>query len=103
MSPSFRFLEKFIRCKEGDRELKQPVFQGREASMYVVNHKEFHRQRFLRLSNYMKDQVAVFSALKSYHRFPIAVMFDLRFEKSEEKFQQFLDFIRNSFSHSMYM
>ncbi|WP_152642921.1 DUF4003 family protein [Bacillus alveayuensis] len=33
----------------------------------------------------------MFSALKSYHHFPIAMMLDLRFEKPEEKFQQFLD------------
>jgi hypothetical protein len=61
------------------------------ASMYVVNNQEFHLQRFLRMSNYMKEQVGMFSALKSYHRFPTAAMFDLRFEKPEEKFHEFLD------------
>lgn len=61
------------------------------ASMYVVNYREFHLQRFLRLSNYIKEQVGMFSALKSYHRFPTAAVLDIRFERPEEKFHELLN------------
>ncbi|HZG59566.1 MAG TPA: DUF4003 family protein [Anoxybacillus sp.] len=76
-------------------ELKWKVLDQRilmtVASMYVVNDQEFHLQRFLRISHYMKEQVGMFSLLKSYQRFPTAAVLDIRFEKPEEKFREFLN------------
>ncbi|HWO98330.1 MAG TPA: DUF4003 domain-containing protein [Bacillus sp. (in: firmicutes)] len=76
------------------RELKWKVSDQRTlmmiASMYAVNGQSFNLKRFLDLSHYIKDQVSVFSTLKSYQRFTTAAMLDVRFEQPREKFHEFI-------------
>lgn len=76
------------------RELKWKVTDQRTlmmvASMYVVNDQSFNLQRFLDLSDYIKNQVSLFSTLKSYQRFTTAAMLDVRFEQPKEKFNEFI-------------
>ncbi|MCD5323965.1 MULTISPECIES: DUF4003 family protein [Pontibacillus] len=61
------------------------------ASMYMVNEKEFDMERFIRLSDYIKDQVGMFSTLKSQARFTTAAMLDIYFEEPEEMFHKYLE------------
>ncbi|PFK47677.1 hypothetical protein COI93_00865 [Bacillus cereus] len=61
------------------------------AAMYAGSDKPFHLGRFLEISNYIKDEVGMFSYLKSYHRFVVAATLDIHFTHYKKAFQQFLD------------
>ncbi len=58
------------------------------ASMYVINGKTFDYGKFVRLADYIKQEVGIFSSLKSQSRFTIAAMLDVRFANPREKFQE---------------
>lgn len=61
------------------------------AAMYAGSDKPFHLGRFLEISKYIKDEVGMFSYLKSYHRFVVAATLDIHFTYYKKAFQQFLD------------
>ncbi len=46
---------------------------------------------FLEISSYIKNQVGMFSYLKSYHRFVVAATLDIHFTDYKEAFRKFLD------------
>lgn len=78
------------------------------ASMYVVNQKEFDLQRFMAISDGIKENVGMFSTLNSHHRFTYAAMLDVRFENPMDKFFELLNiydslieskFTRDSFTY----
>lgn len=75
-------------------ELKWKVTDQRTlmmaASVYAVNGQSFNLKRFLDLSDYIKNQVGMFSTLKSYQHFTTAAMIDVRFEQPKEKFDEFI-------------
>ncbi|WP_026677519.1 DUF4003 family protein [Fictibacillus gelatini] len=54
------------------------------ASLYVVKDRPFEIQRFLEISDYIKQQVSVFSSLRT-ERFTMAAMLDTRFDDPKEK------------------
>lgn len=76
------------------------------AAMYAGSDKSFHLERFLEISNYIKDQVGMFSYLKSYHRFVVAATLDIHFTHYKEAFQKFLDLyerlVAGGFSRSIF-
>ncbi|MFB5253034.1 DUF4003 domain-containing protein [Bacillus mycoides] len=76
------------------------------AAMYAGSDKQFNLGRFLEISNYIKDQVGMFSYLKSYHRFVVAATLDIHFTYYKEAFQQFLDLyerlVAGGFSRSIF-
>ncbi|WJE50657.1 DUF4003 domain-containing protein [Bacillus cereus] len=76
------------------------------AAMYAGSDKSFHLGRFLEISNYIKDQVGMFSYLKSYHRFVVAATLDIHFTHYKEAFQKFLDLyerlVAGGFSRSIF-
>ncbi|MEB4868546.1 DUF4003 family protein [Priestia megaterium] len=61
------------------------------ASMYAVKGISLELQDYLELSDYIKNQVGMFSTLKSSQRFTIAAMLDTRYENPKETFHEFLD------------
>ncbi|PEJ30963.1 DUF4003 domain-containing protein [Bacillus pseudomycoides] len=76
------------------------------AAMYAGGDKPFNLGRFLEISNYIKDQVGMFSYLKSYHRFVVAATLDIHFTHYKEAFQKFLDLyerlVAGGFSQSIF-
>ncbi|WP_459502665.1 DUF4003 domain-containing protein [Bacillus sp. C1] len=76
------------------------------AAMYAGSDKPFHLGRFLEISSYIKDQVGMFSYLKSYHRFVVAATLDIHFTHYKKAFQQFLDLyerlVAGGFSRSIF-
>ncbi|PLS17771.1 hypothetical protein CVD28_08700 [Bacillus sp. M6-12] len=78
-------LKENLKWKVGDRRTLMMV-----ASMYVVKSRPFDFNRFLELSNYIKDNVGFFSNLKTYQRYTTAATLDVRFEQPQEKFQEFI-------------
>ncbi|MCI4622833.1 DUF4003 domain-containing protein [Priestia megaterium] len=76
-------------------ELKWKVADHKQfmaiASMYVVKGKSPQLQPYIELSDYIKNQVGMFSTLKSSQRFTIAAMLDTRYENPKETFYEFLD------------
>lgn len=79
-------LKEKLRWKISDKRTLMIV-----ASMYVVNDKPFHFPQFFELSQYVKKQAGFFSPLKSYSRFTIAAMLDVRFEQPIESFHKLLE------------
>ena len=75
-----------LRWKTSDSRIGMMI-----ASMYAGSDKPFDLGRFLEISSYIKDQVGMFSYLKSYHRFVVAATLDIHFTHYKEAFQQFLD------------
>lgn len=69
------------------------------ASMYVINDQPFNLKRFLDLSNYIKDEVGMFSTLKSSQRFTTAAMLDVRFDPPQKKFHEFIDLYEKLVDH----
>ncbi|MDN4525997.1 DUF4003 family protein [Fictibacillus fluitans] len=61
------------------------------ASMYVVNNKSFDLQQFLKVSDYIKDNVGAFNTLKSTPRFTIGAMLDVYFDEPEKKFHELIE------------
>ncbi|MET3698939.1 uncharacterized protein DUF4003 [Bacillus oleivorans] len=61
------------------------------ASMYVINKKNFQIDRFLKISDYIKNNVGAFSTLKSYQRFTTAAMLDIHFENPEKIFGDYIE------------
>lgn len=61
------------------------------SAMYVVNDKEFDKERFLNVSQTIKDKTGFFSTLNSQYRFMIAAMLDVRYDHPEEKVGEVLD------------
>ncbi|MEN3778939.1 DUF4003 family protein [Priestia megaterium] len=76
-------------------ELKWKVADPKQfmaiASMYAVKGKSLELQPYIELSDYIKNQVGMFSTLKSSQRFTIAAMLDTRYENPKETFHEFLD------------
>ncbi|SDY93029.1 DUF4003 domain-containing protein [Bacillus sp. 166amftsu] len=76
------------------------------AAMYTGSDKPFDLGRFLEISSYIKDQVGMFSYLKSYHRFVVAATLDIHFTHYKKAFQQFLDIyerlVAGGFSRSIF-
>ncbi|RLQ93773.1 DUF4003 family protein [Falsibacillus albus] len=60
------------------------------ASLYVTSERDFDLQRFDELSEFIKDEVGMFSTLKHQERFTIAAMLDTRFEAPKDKLHEFL-------------
>lgn len=59
------------------------------ASMYVVNKRPFDKERFLKLSEAVKQAAGTFSPLRSAHRYTFAAMFDVPFEEPETHIRPF--------------
>lgn len=80
-------------------ELKWKVADPKQfmaiASMYAVKGKslqlQLQLQPYMELSDYIKNQVGMFSTLKSSQRFTIAAMLDTCYENPKETFHVFLD------------
>ncbi|MFP7732050.1 DUF4003 family protein [Priestia aryabhattai] len=76
-------------------ELKWKVADPKQfmaiASTYVVKGKSLQLPHYIELSDYIKNQVGMFSTLKSSQRFTIAAMLDTRYENPKETFHEFLD------------
>jgi hypothetical protein len=76
-------------------ELKWKVADPKQfmaiASMYVVKGKSLQLQHYIDLSDYIKNQVGMFSTLKSSQRFTIAAMLDTRYKNPQDTFREFLD------------
>ncbi|UTE78772.1 DUF4003 family protein [Rossellomorea sp. KS-H15a] len=60
------------------------------ASLYVTNKRAFHIDRFMEISDYIKDEVRAFSSLKHEIRFTFAGMLDTRFDDYSSRFHEFL-------------
>ncbi|ARJ23063.1 DUF4003 domain-containing protein [Bacillus sp. ISL-8] len=76
------------------------------AAMYAGSDKLFDLGRFLEISSYIKNQVGMFSYLKSYHRFVVSATLDIHFTDYKEAFQRFLDLyeqlVAGGFSRSIF-
>nr|WP_230641907.1 DUF4003 family protein [Bacillus thuringiensis] len=76
------------------------------AAMYAGSDKLFDRGRFLEISSYIKNQVGMFSYLKSYHRFVVAATLDIHFTDYQKAFREFLDLyeqlVTGGFSRSIF-
>ncbi|WP_154818486.1 DUF4003 domain-containing protein [Bacillus cereus] len=76
------------------------------AAMYAGSDKLFDLGRFLEISSYIKNQVGMFSYLKSYHRFVVAATLDIHFTDYKEAFRTFLDLyeqlVTGGFSRSIF-
>ncbi|WP_141558037.1 DUF4003 domain-containing protein [Bacillus cereus] len=76
------------------------------AAMYTGSDKLFDRGRFLEISSYIKNQVGMFSYLKSYHRFVVAATLDIHFTDYKKAFRNFLDLyeqlVTGGFSRSIF-
>ncbi|PFW59422.1 hypothetical protein COL13_02920 [Bacillus cereus] len=92
------------------RELKWKTSDSRTgmmiAAMYAGSDKLFDRGRFLEISSYIKNQVGMFSYLKSYHRFVVAATLDIHFTDYKKAFRNFLDLyeqlVTGGFSRSIF-
>ncbi|WP_226672596.1 DUF4003 family protein [Rossellomorea aquimaris] len=60
------------------------------ASLYVTNKRSFHIDRFMEISDYIKNEVGAFSTLKQEIRFTFAAMLDTRFDDYQSRFHEFL-------------
>ena len=83
-------LKKDLKWKVSDKRMLMMI-----ASMYVTNQKPFEKDRFLRVSDFIKKEVGLFSTLKSSYRFTIAALLDVRFEDPEEKFATLMEYYRS--------
>ncbi|WP_404332414.1 DUF4003 family protein [Mesobacillus maritimus] len=76
------------------------------AAMYVTNSKEFQLERFLELADYIKNEVGLFSQLRSTHRFTVAATLETTTGNPKENFSHFLDIyqklIKNGYSRAIY-
>ncbi|MGF2614808.1 DUF4003 domain-containing protein [Rossellomorea vietnamensis] len=76
------------------------------ASLYVTSQREFDIDRFQRLGDFIKNEVGIFSTLKSQLRFTIAAMLDTRFDNPEAAFADFSEsyeiLIREGFTRGVY-
>ncbi|WP_421383708.1 DUF4003 family protein [Bacillus salacetis] len=76
------------------------------ASLYVTNERDFDIAHYQDLSEFIKNEVGIFSTLKSQLRFTVAAMLDTRFENPQETFAQFIeayeDLIANGFSRGTF-
>ncbi|RSK47434.1 DUF4003 family protein [Bacillus canaveralius] len=76
------------------------------AAMYVTNSKDFHLKRFLELADYIKNEVGMFSHLKSAHRFTTAAALDSTTADSKESCHHFINIyeklIENGYSRVVY-
>ena len=61
------------------------------ASFYVVNQKDFHAARFMKIATAIKKQAGMFSVLRSYQGFTTAGMLDVNFEQPISKIKSLLD------------
>lgn len=59
------------------------------ASIYVTNQRAFDVDRFIKISDYIKNEVGAFSTLKHEIRFTFAAMLDTHFEDYQTKFNEF--------------
>lgn len=96
-------LKKRLRWKVSDSRSLMMV-----ASLYVTNKRPFHIDRFMEISDYIKNNVGAFSRLKHEIRFTFAAMLDTRFDDYPSRFHEFLSlydsligagFSRGSFSY----
>ncbi|TYS89598.1 DUF4003 family protein [Rossellomorea aquimaris] len=78
-------LKKRLRWKVSDSRSLMMV-----ASLYVTNERAFDLDRFVEISDYIKNEVGAFSTLKHEIRFTFAAMLDTRCETPEAKFHEFL-------------
>ncbi len=76
------------------------------AAMYTSSDKLFDLGRFLEISSFIKNQVGMFSYLKSYHRFVVAATLDIHFTDYKKAFRDFLDLyeqlVAGGFSRSIF-
>lgn len=76
------------------------------AAMYAGSDKLFDLGRFLEISSYIKNQVGMFSYLKSYHRFVVAATLDIHFTDYKKAFREFLylyeQLVAGGFSRSIF-
>jgi Protein of unknown function (DUF4003) len=96
-------LKKRLRWKVSDSRSLMMV-----ASLYVTNKRPFHIDRFIEISDYIKNNVGAFSTLKHEIRFTFAAMLDTRFDDYQSHFHKFLSaydslidagFLRGPFSY----
>ncbi|MGM0753886.1 MAG: DUF4003 family protein [Bacillota bacterium] len=78
-------LKKRLRWKVSDSRSLMMV-----ASLYATNQRTFDIDRFVEVSDYIKEEVGAFSTLKHEIRFTFAAMLDTRFEDYQPKFHEFL-------------
>ncbi|MBM7649884.1 hypothetical protein JOC78_002868 [Bacillus ectoiniformans] len=94
-------LKKKLRWKVSDSRTLMMV-----ASLYVTTNREFHMDQFEELSDYIKDEVGVFSTLKSQGRFTFAALLDTRFDSPKERVADFLamydTLVKTGFSRSIF-
>ncbi|WP_209123786.1 DUF4003 family protein [Alkalihalobacillus sp. BA299] len=81
----YKQLKKELKWRVSDRNLMMV------SSIYVVHNKRLNISHFIKLSDYIKNQVNMLSTLKSYQRFTIAALLDVHFDNAEEKFHEFIN------------
>jgi hypothetical protein len=76
------------------------------AAMYVTNAKEFQLNRFIDLADHIKNEVGLFSQLRSAHRYTVAATLETTTDHPKENFAHFLDIyqklIKNGYSRAIY-
>ena len=76
------------------------------ASLYVTSETEFDFRRYQELADFIKNEVGLFSTLKSQLRYTIAAMLDIRFENPQERFSEFIQsyeaLIAKAFNRSVF-
>lgn len=76
------------------------------AAMYVTNSKEFQLHRFLELADYIKNEVGLFSHLRTAHRFTVAATLETTTDTPKEHFAHFSTIyqklIDNGYSRAVY-
>lgn len=97
----FSLLKKDLKWKVADQRTLMII-----ASMYVLNGRPFDMKRLIDLSSYIKENVGIFSSLKSYERFTTAAMLDIRFEEPQNKFHELMELykkmVENGFSRGTF-
>ncbi|KHF39416.1 DUF4003 family protein [Halalkalibacter okhensis] len=84
-SSIFRQLKKRLKWHFTDERTLMMV-----ASLYVTRNKEFRPSSFLEISDYIKNNVGMFSSLKSSQRFISAAMLDVNYDQPKEKFHEYV-------------
>ncbi|WP_425449034.1 DUF4003 family protein [Dethiothermospora halolimnae] len=62
------------------------------ASVYIINDKEFDLDELIDVSNYIKDNVGLFSPLRSHQKYAMAAMLISKFENPKGKFDELINY-----------
>ncbi|MTI66966.1 MAG: DUF4003 domain-containing protein [Firmicutes bacterium] len=86
------YLEVFMQLKKKLKCKIQKEIIAMISSIYIINEKEFDLEELLDVSKYIKNNVGMFSYLRSHQKYIIAAMLITKHENPKTKFHDFIKY-----------